>query len=105
MANELRVETHTDGPVCTIVLTGDVDLASRPAVDEAMTSACTSAATVTVDLSGVTFMDSSGLNALIAAAKLAGESDCELAVCSPSDPVRRLFEIAGVGEVLKVIDA
>jgi len=55
---------------------------------------------VTVDLSGVTYMDSSGLRALLEARDHLDGQARRLIVDACSRPVQRLFEITGVCETL-----
>ncbi|MET8898314.1 STAS domain-containing protein [Streptomyces albogriseolus] len=55
---------------------------------------------VLLDLSGVTFLDSSGLTCLIAAYRTAGTTGARLALIAPSQPVRRMLALTGVDQVL-----
>jgi anti-sigma B factor antagonist len=52
-----------------------------------------------VDLAEVTFLDSSGIQALIAAQGRARTAGGDLVVASASDNVRKIFQITGVTEV------
>jgi anti-anti-sigma factor len=49
-----------------------------------------------VDLSEVSFLDSSGIQALLATQQRARMAGGELTVASPSENVRKIFEIVGV---------
>lgn len=71
-----------------IVAAGEIDLTARPTLTEAF-----DARNLSVDFSGVTFIDSTGLTCLIAAK---GASDTF--ILNPSKPVRRVIEIAGLSE-------
>jgi len=104
MARELKIETDGEGSTGRVVLAGDVDMAARPAVEAALRTACSTWRMVVVDVSGVTFMDSSGLNAMVAANRFAEEHETELVVTSPTEQVRRLFELAGTTEFIKVVE-
>ena len=53
---------------------------------------------VILDLSGVSFVDSSGLRVLIEAQQNLGEADREFAVRNPSEAVTRLLKITGLDE-------
>ena len=60
---------------------------------------------VVVDLSEVTFLDSSGLNALVTSRRSLAARDVDLRVISPTDHVvRRVFEIAQLTEELGVVE-
>ncbi len=84
-----------DGRV-TLILAGELDLASRPLLDGQLQTACGQAAkTIELDLADVTFMDSTGLHGILAAQALCAERGCELQLLRCSEPVRRLFELTG----------
>ena len=56
---------------------------------------------ITVDLTEVPFLDSSGIGVLLAAAKRLGRS--RLTVVAPGVPIRRALEITGADRVLDVV--
>ena len=60
--------------------------------------------TLYVDMSGVTFIDSRGLGALLAANERAREGAAQLRIHAPSDSVRRLLTISGVTAVIVEAD-
>jgi anti-sigma B factor antagonist len=55
---------------------------------------------VEVDLANVTFIDSSGLRALLVGQQAIVSAQGSMRVVNPSDNVRRLFEITGLTERL-----
>ncbi|MFJ4862309.1 MULTISPECIES: STAS domain-containing protein [unclassified Streptomyces] len=57
---------------------------------------------VVVDLSGLAFCDSSGLNALLAARQHAEESGHHLRLAGPSPQVTRLLEITGTIDLFPI---
>lgn len=57
-------------------------------------------ARVVVDLSGVQFMDSSGLGALIASLKSAREQGGDLRIASPSKQVSMVLKLSNVDSIL-----
>ena len=89
-----------------VAIHGEVDVAAVPALERALEAAIeTSAGGFVVDLSGVDFMDSSGLLALLNARGLLAHEDRALAVVCPASPVRELLEVAGVSQLLVVCDS
>jgi len=78
------------GDRVTVVVTGEVDMATADAMVRAATGAGT--ALVTLDLRGVTFFDSAAIHALI---RLAERYPGSLEVV-PSDQVRRVLDISGL---------
>jgi anti-anti-sigma factor len=84
---------------------GEIDAHTAPQVREAGEALLAAHGTVRVDLSGVTFIDSSGLGALVALTTAARDAGGDLVVVAPSRPVVRLFEISGLAGHLTVESA
>jgi anti-sigma B factor antagonist len=83
-----------------VALSGDVDMAAVPEVEEALEAAIReSAGALVVDLTRVAFIDSTGLQVLLRARALLGREDRALVLVCPHGPVRRVFELAGVSDV------
>jgi len=59
---------------------------------------------VVVDLSGVQFMDSSGLGALIASLKQARENKGDLRIAAPSKQVSMVLKLSNVDSILTPFD-
>lgn len=57
---------------------------------------------VLLDLKDVTFIDSSGLGALVSALKTVRAAGGQMFVCSISDQVKILFELTSMNRVFKV---
>jgi anti-sigma B factor antagonist len=84
-----------------VAVYGEVDISAVPALGEALDAAIRdSSGAFVIDLSDVEFLDSSGLSALMRARALLGREERALAVVCPPGPVRRLFEVAGVIDLL-----
>ncbi|HEY0519790.1 MAG TPA: STAS domain-containing protein [Ilumatobacteraceae bacterium] len=83
----------------TIVLAvhGEIDAASAPLLESAFED-LTGGAPVLVDMSGVSFMDSSGLHTLLTQTLRIREDDGTIHICNPSDAVQRVVELTGLGE-------
>jgi anti-anti-sigma factor len=93
-----------DGAGSTLVVAGELDAHSAPALRERL-GVSTGGDEIALDMSGITFMDSSGLRVLIDAHQEAADRDRRLVVVEPSASVRRVLEIAGVLDHLDVRDA
>jgi anti-sigma B factor antagonist len=79
---------------------GDVDLAAASALAGALEAAVRdSAGAFVIDLTEVSFIDSTGLAVLLRVRGLLGREDRALALVCPHGPVRRVFELAGVSDV------
>ncbi len=99
----VTTDERPSGIVVTVV--GVVDSLTFPGVSAALTAAQRDGRTVYVDLAAVTFMDSRGLGALIAANERAREGAAAIRLHAPSDAVRRLLTMSGVTAVLREAEA
>ncbi|MFJ6581220.1 STAS domain-containing protein [Streptomyces sp. NPDC091368] len=64
--SDLNLTTHEDSQCTVITVAGELDLTSCPALEDATCLALADGSSLRLDMSGVTFMDSSGLNLLLA---------------------------------------
>jgi anti-anti-sigma factor len=82
---------------------GDLDLATAPALREVLIELVAAGmAQVVVDLADVTFIDSSGLGILVAAAKRMEAANGRLAIRNPRPQAQQVLELTGVDQVLGV---
>ena len=89
-----------------VAINGEVDVTAVPALERALAAAIeTTTGGFVVDLSGLEFMDSSGLLAMLNARGLLAREARALAVVCPAGPIRHLLEVAGVSELLVVCDS
>jgi anti-sigma B factor antagonist len=86
----LRIDV-VDG---ALVVAGEIDAHSCTSLDAAIVEI--DGGDVSLELSGVTFIDSSGLRILVDHHFRLAETGDTLAIVRPSRPVRRLLEIAGL---------
>jgi len=91
---EIR-ESGTDG-TCSVSLSGEIDLAVSDDVVTAVRSCFTRAEHVEVDLSEVSFIDSSGLGALVLLRNEAIQQGKQLTLVQVSAATRRLLQITGL---------
>lgn len=94
-----RILTVRTGAATTIAVEGELDLATAAALTAAVRDVNADAAAVVVELSGVTFIDSTGVHALLDARERLGS---RLRVVA-SVPCRRVIEVAGVGDLLPLV--
>jgi anti-anti-sigma factor len=91
---------ETDSTI-ELALFGEWDLAQRDVVGEAISAALKHhPGHVVLDLSGVTFMDSSGVHGVCEVNDRCAQQTIELMIIPGPRPVQRLFEICGVAEQL-----
>jgi anti-sigma B factor antagonist len=82
-----------------VVLKGDVDLESSPAARDILLRSVDGAGKVLVDLSSVTYIDSSGVASLVEALQAAKRNGGKFALVAASDPTRRVLELARLDKV------
>jgi anti-sigma B factor antagonist len=100
MAAGATVEIHDASESQTVVrIGGELDVASRESVESLLMTAISPDRTeIVVDLTDLTFCDSSGLSLFIAACDKAGTEGSALSFRNVPPAVRRLFAVAGVDE-------
>jgi anti-anti-sigma factor len=97
----LRIDTqHLDGHALLSIV-GEIDLVTAPTFGAAIDQGIQQAGKVVLDFTGVTFMDSSGLNVLVAAAGHGDATDAVLVRNAPLS-VHRLLSITGLDEVIRI---
>jgi stage II sporulation protein AA (anti-sigma F factor antagonist) len=89
----ISVENIASGRQLTVC--GDVDLATAPQFRDTVLRHLATARSLSLDLEGVAFMDSSGLHALIACRRRAALLGHPLLIARASPAVDRLLEVTG----------
>ena len=108
MGASFRVDLSRQGNCIIGSAVGEIDLATAPALLDAIESELGRSAPdrVVIDLSEVRFLDSSGLNALVRLQKLLEDREIGMRLVIPSDRiVRQVFEITRLAEPLSVVDS
>jgi anti-anti-sigma factor len=95
-----------DGDVAHIALTGEFDLAGVQKFDGELSKLeAENPGVVVVDLGGLSFMDSSGLRALVMADQRATKAGRRLAIVPGPPAVKRVFEITQLDERLDLVES
>ena len=104
--DDLGVTTETVPGATVLSVSGEIDLHTAPglraALEPAVQAAREQGTAVVVDLSAVSFLDSTGLGELVGAHKALAESGERLHVVAVGDRVPRLLGLTGLTEVLAV---
>ncbi len=87
--------TSDDRDSVVLVVEGELDPSTSPQLAERLEDDVVAGRTVVLDLSGVQFVDSSGLRTLIGASSRLGD---RLVIRQPSAVVTRLFELTGIAD-------
>jgi anti-sigma B factor antagonist len=89
----------------TVAIEGELDVTDADRVGDLLTeSAASGHAILRVDLSKLTFADSSAVKALLMGAKSADAHGVTYQLLNPHGNVRRLLAVTGLDEALTVVD-
>jgi len=105
MQSHFRLEVRGEGRATVIAVSGELDLASSPALQEELDRVASSdSELLIIDLRELDFMDSTGLSVLVRAHLRAEEHGRQLAMVRGPQQVQRLLSLTGVGDRLTVVD-
>ncbi len=85
-----------------VALEGDIDLEGSPAARKVLLDAVGMGRPIYVDLSRVSYIDSSGIASLVEALQRARQSGTAFALTSVSDAARRVLELARLDRVFTI---
>ena len=97
-------ESDYEDGVLRILLWGEIDhhsaVSVRSAIDEKIYEL--RPRKLTMDLSRIEFMDSSGLGLIMGRYALIQKLSGEFSISNPSERVLRVFELSGLGRIIKI---
>jgi anti-anti-sigma factor len=90
------------GNAVRFALSGELDITSASELEQVVKArlVAEAPATLVVDLGDLTFVDSTGLRAIVAVVDACKEHGCDLAILPGTRAVQRLFELTGLIDVL-----
>ena len=96
------VTKSPDLQTARLAVSGEIDMSNSGALEETIADALMvrSVTTLVFDLGELTFLDSSGINALLIGYNIAVEQDATFRVDNPRGIVRRTFIVNGVLDIL-----
>jgi anti-sigma B factor antagonist len=103
---ELKVTSRPQGEYVVMSVQGEIDLYTVPKLQRELASvlAADDPIRLIVDLSGVDFCDSTGVNVLLAAHRQAREKGGDLELAAPRPAVRKILQVTGLETVFTVTD-
>ncbi|MFJ7147204.1 STAS domain-containing protein [Streptomyces sp. NPDC100445] len=105
MSNVPSVVKTRLGHALVAVFDGEMDYLTGPMFRTEFLDLLASGDTfVVLDVAGVPFCDSAGLNALLAAHRRAREIGTRLVLAAVPDQLRQLLRITGVDEIIDIFD-
>lgn len=101
----LNIDCSEIGRSFRCAVEGELDLAAQAyALDQLLPLIEGTAESVVLDLSGVEFIDSTGLRVLLSCQQHAEEASTRLLLASLSPAVKRLFDVTKIGNRFRYID-
>jgi anti-sigma B factor antagonist len=97
-----EVTVQRDNAVATVVVSGELDLATAPELSAAVAQH-RDAQLLVLDLTAVTFIDSTGVRVLIETDRSCAGSSSRLAVLAGDGPVRRVLSLCGLDGQLALV--
>ncbi|MFT4625288.1 MAG: anti-sigma B factor antagonist [Myxococcota bacterium] len=96
MGIPLTIESRVEGDVGIVILTGHLDTTTSVPAEAALVALIESAAVAhVVDLSGVSFVASSGLRVLLKTVKALKRRKCKLHLAGMTPGVHEVFTVSG----------
>jgi anti-sigma B factor antagonist len=97
----LPMSVAVEGEHLVVSLRGEIDVGNAEVLPAALLAATSAFDTsVMIDIGEVTFLDSSGLRAILICEATLRREDISLKVRNPSEQARRVFEITGLRHLL-----
>lgn len=87
---------------CVVTVLGRADAEAADQMETDLQNITRQHPKVAVDLSGLNYISSAGVRALLQAARTAKDGATEFAVCSPSPSVKRVLDMCKVGLVIRI---
>ena len=101
-SDDVAVESAELGSARLVVLRGDINYSNAEETERRVASLAAGASAIVVDLSGVRYLDSSGLNLLLRQARGAAARDVGFVVVRAEESLP-LFRLEAVGRALRVV--
>ena len=104
-AVELNVSSRSHGDYAVVIAAGEIDLYTAPRLHSELVAVIANAGTaprVVVDMSGVEFCDSTGMNVLLSSLRQARERGGELELAAPRPAVKKILQVTGLDSVFTI---
>jgi anti-sigma B factor antagonist len=106
LKTDFRVDTRTTGRLTTLTVIGELDLLASPVLERELERAYGSDGDlILLDLTGLEFMDSTGLHVLVKARQRAEEAGRTLALTKGGEQVQRILDLTGVADLMRIVES
>ena len=101
--DHLTTTIRSEGPVTVVTATGEVDVYTAPALRDALlTASPTGAGLLLLDMTGITFLDSSGLGVLVGGLKRAKTAGGRLDLAGPGPHITAILTRTGLRRLFTI---
>ncbi len=97
------VSEEDDGGSVVVSLDGEIDVAAAPTVRERLEAAAERAGVLVIDLSEVSFIDSTALGVLIGIHKQCADSATPMRLVVSEPRILKVFEITGLTDLFTIV--
>jgi anti-sigma B factor antagonist len=103
---ELNVSSRFHDDHAIVTISGEIDLYTAPRLHRELVGLLDDSmpARVVIDMSGVEFCDSTGMNVLLSCLRRAREQGGELEIAAPKPAVRKILQVTGLDSVFTVVE-
>lgn len=106
MNDRLAISERRDGAIPIVAVEGEIDIAVAPQLRSHLEDLLDRGdSSIVVDLTGVSFLDSTALGVLISTLKRCHASEGELCLVATDAQVLRVFEITGLTDVFSIVSS
>jgi anti-sigma B factor antagonist len=103
---ELNVSSRFHDDHTIVIICGEIDLYTAPRLHSELAGLLADGmpARVVIDMSGVEFCDSTGMNVLLSCLRRARERGGDLEIAAPRPAVRKILQVTGLDSVFTVVE-
>ena len=103
---ELNVSSRFQDDHTIVTIRGEIDLYTAPRLHSELVGLLAEGmpARVIIDMSGVEFCDSTGMNVLLSCLRRARERGGELEIAAPKPAVRKILQVTGLDSVFTLVE-
>jgi anti-sigma B factor antagonist len=103
---ELNVSSRFRNDHTIVTISGEIDLYTAPRLHSELGAVLVDGmpTRVVIDMSGVEFCDSTGMNVLLSCLRRVRERGGELEIASPKPAVRKILQVTGLDSVFTLVE-
>ena len=98
----MEIKINNDGDFSTINVFGEIDLNNSNELRVKLNDELNSGKSIKLNLSEVTYIDSSGVSCLVEATQISKKNNTEFSIIDLSESVRKVLELAYLDKILPI---